>query len=118
MKMNEIKEEEIIYEGIKTIARIIAQAVAEEILTKEKLIYRRATNASYIETDEASGAKKERLTMSVNSAAKLLGLSRSATYQAVHSGQIPCIRFGSRILIPRVALMRFLNGVVNDKEPN
>ena len=50
----------------------------------------------------------ERLTLSVKEAAKLLGLSRGLTYEAVGRGEIPSIRIGHRILIPRAALHRML----------
>lgn len=54
---------------------------------------------------EATG---DRLTYDVETAARLLGIGRSAAYEAVHTGQIPSIRIGSRILIPRVQLSRLL----------
>ena len=54
---------------------------------------------------EATG---DRLTYDVETAARLLGIGRSAAYAAVHTGQIPSIRIGSRILIPRVQLSRLL----------
>ena len=51
---------------------------------------------------------QERLVFSVEEACKLLGLSRGSMYQAVRIGQIPGIRIGRRILIPRVAIERLL----------
>jgi excisionase family DNA binding protein len=50
------------------------------------------------------------LTLSVAEAAKLLGLSRGAMYEAAYTKQIPTIRIGRRIIIPRIALSRFLEG--------
>jgi len=49
-----------------------------------------------------------RLTLSVEEAGKMLGLSRGLMYEAVRTGQIPSIRVGRRILIPRLALERLL----------
>ena len=49
-----------------------------------------------------------RLTMSVEEAAIVLGISRTFAYEAVARGEIPCIRIGRRILVPRVALNRLL----------
>lgn len=51
---------------------------------------------------------KERLTYDVGTAAKLLGLSRGAAYQACLTGQIPHLKIGKRILIPVAALNRML----------
>ena len=49
-----------------------------------------------------------RLTLSVEEARASLGIGRNTMYEAIHQGQIPFIRIGRRILIPRVALERFL----------
>ena len=46
----------------------------------------------------------ERLTLTVREASKLLGLSRNSAYQGVLTGEIPHIKVGKRILIPRRAL--------------
>ena len=50
----------------------------------------------------------ERRTISVNEAAKILGIGRSAAYEGVKSGQIPAIRVGGRWLVPLAALDRML----------
>jgi excisionase family DNA binding protein len=52
----------------------------------------------------------QRLTMTVEEAAIALGISRATAYEAVSRGEIPCIRIGRRILIPKVALDRLLKG--------
>jgi excisionase family DNA binding protein len=49
-------------------------------------------------------------TYTVDDAAKILGLSRWAAYQAAHEGQIPTVRIGRRLLVPRIALERMLAG--------
>jgi excisionase family DNA binding protein len=53
-------------------------------------------------------AKLERATYSVEEAAKVLGLSRWAAYEAVKNKEIPTIRIGRRLLIPRAGLDRLL----------
>lgn len=53
----------------------------------------------------------ERLTYNVREAARLLGLSKNSVYQGVFTGEIPHIKVGRRILIPRLALERMLNEV-------
>lgn len=52
----------------------------------------------------------ERLTYSVREAAQLLGLSRNSVYQAIMKGEIPHMKVGKRLLIPRAQLDRMLNG--------
>lgn len=51
----------------------------------------------------------ERLTYDVGTAAKLLGLSRNSAYLACLTGQIPHLKIGKRILIPKASLERMLN---------
>ena len=47
-------------------------------------------------------------TISVEHAAKLLGVSRSAAYRAVAAGQLPNLRLGRRIYIPTARLLAML----------
>jgi excisionase family DNA binding protein len=57
--------------------------------------------------------ESKKLTYSVGEAAGLLGLSRPAAYQAIRRKQIPSIRFGRRIIIPRHALEKMLDEVIH-----
>ena len=59
----------------------------------------------------------EKLTLTVSEAAEVLGIGRSAAYQGIHSGEIPSIKIGSRIIIPKVALQQKLQaaGQANSK---
>ncbi len=52
----------------------------------------------------------EPLTYTVDEAAALLGISRPSAYEAVHTGEVPSIKVGRRILVPRAALTRLLEG--------
>ena len=47
-------------------------------------------------------------TYSVREAARVLGLSRNATYGAIYRGEIPALRFGQRIVVPKDALQKLL----------
>jgi excisionase family DNA binding protein len=51
----------------------------------------------------------QRLTLTVKEAAQLLGLSKNSAYQGILTGEIPHIKIGKRILIPKTALERFLD---------
>jgi excisionase family DNA binding protein len=46
----------------------------------------------------------EPLTISVEDAARLLGISRGLAYEAARRGEIPVIRLGRRLLVPRAPL--------------
>ncbi len=49
-----------------------------------------------------------RATYGVQEAAKILGIGRNAAYEAARRGDIPTIRIGGRILVPKAALERML----------
>jgi excisionase family DNA binding protein len=49
-------------------------------------------------------------TYTVDQAAKILGISRWAAYQAAREGELPTIRIGKRLIVPRAALERMLAG--------
>jgi excisionase family DNA binding protein len=46
----------------------------------------------------------------VEEAAAKLGISRNSAYEGVRRGDIPGIRIGRRIVVPRVPLDRMLDG--------
>lgn len=52
--------------------------------------------------------KAEKIVLTVDEAALILGISRPTAYQGVERGEIPHIRVGKRILVPRVALEKML----------
>ena len=47
-------------------------------------------------------------TLTIEECAVLLRLSRGSAYEAARTGQIPTIRIGRRLLVPRAKLMRML----------
>jgi excisionase family DNA binding protein len=46
----------------------------------------------------------ECVTLTVEEAARMLGISRNSAFRAVQRGQLPSIRIGRRILVPRARL--------------
>jgi excisionase family DNA binding protein len=56
----------------------------------------------------AAGLDELPPTISVERAARLLGLSRSAAYRAAASGQLPTLAFGRRRVVPTFRLMQML----------
>jgi len=58
---------------------------------------------------------EKRLCITVPEVAEMLGISRNFAYELVKQGQLPVIRFGKRLLIPRIALEKMLEkGVPNE----
>ena len=50
----------------------------------------------------------DRLTCTVEEAARLLGISRTLAYRLVQSGKLPSFKVGKRRLIPVTAVERFI----------
>ncbi len=63
---------------------------------------------------------KERLLLSLEETALVLGIGRSTLYRAVKDGSVPfpVHRIGGRSFVPKAALQRFLEGepVAGDQE--
>jgi excisionase family DNA binding protein len=54
-------------------------------------------------------------TLSVEHAAELLGVSRSAAYRAVAAGQLPSLRLGRRIYVPTAPLLAMLGLLAEER---
>jgi excisionase family DNA binding protein len=96
--------------GIKILARMIVKAVMAELLAQERIFGQVGSSLTTIISSKANMVNQQGkgLVFSVSEAAKLLGISRGTAYSLVQTGQIPCIKWGKRIFIPRVALMKML----------
>jgi excisionase family DNA binding protein len=58
---------------------------------------------------QANGKQNELpLTLTVEQAAKHLGISRGLAYEAARNGQLPTIRLGRRLLVPRAKFLALL----------
>jgi excisionase family DNA binding protein len=49
------------------------------------------------------------LAYTVEEVARLLGLSKNLAYEAVNLGQIPSVRIGRRLVVPKAALEKLLS---------
>ena len=52
--------------------------------------------------------QEERLTLTIEETAKLLGIGRQLAYDRAKTGEIPVIKVGRRLLVPRRALEKLL----------
>ncbi len=52
----------------------------------------------------------ERITLTVEEAAEILGISRNSAYALAKTRELPTIRLGRRLVVPRAALERLLAG--------
>ena len=51
---------------------------------------------------------KQPETYSVPEAGRRLGLGRNASYEAARRGELPVLRFGRKLVVPRIAFERML----------
>jgi excisionase family DNA binding protein len=54
----------------------------------------------------------EKLTLTVEQAGELLGISRALAYEMARTGKLPTLRFGKRIVVPRKAIETMLESSV------
>ena len=59
----------------------------------------------------------ESLVLTIQEAAKILRIGRSAAYEAARTGELPVIQFGRRKLVPRAALEKLLMNAGKDQQP-
>lgn len=60
----------------------------------------------------------DRLVLSVAEAAAALGVSDDLVYELVARGDLPCLRFGRRKVIPRVAIDLLIRKSMRDFDPD
>lgn len=53
-------------------------------------------------------------TISVTTAAKILGVSRNTAYQAVRTKQLPAVRIGRQLRVPKALLQQLLSSTDNN----
>ena len=62
---------------------------------------------------EEVSMEADRLTLTVEEAAELLGISRTLAYELVTRRELPSVRLGRRIVVPRRALEALLDATTD-----
>jgi excisionase family DNA binding protein len=57
----------------------------------------------------SDNVKAEQLTLSVPEAGKMVNLGKNAAYAAARSGQIPTLRFGRKLRVPKARFLKLLS---------
>ena len=60
----------------------------------------------------------EKLTLSVEEAGKLLGVSRQVAYQLIHRPDFPTLHIGRRVLVPKKQLEAWMDRHVTGTDPS
>jgi excisionase family DNA binding protein len=61
-------------------------------------------------TKSTPGSEDQRLVYEVPEAGAMLGLTRNASYEAAKRGEIPTVRFGKLLRVPKAAFHKMLQG--------
>jgi len=110
----EDSEVQALENAIRILARMIVGAIIREITVQRKALYEVGDDlATKATPTEHPG---EGLTITPTEAAKLLRVGRTMMYEAVRTRRIPSIRLGRRILIPRIALAKFIEQATSNGE--
>jgi excisionase family DNA binding protein len=64
---------------------------------------------AYVGMSTATNERTICLTYNVETAARLLGISRALAYQLVRAGDLPSVKLGRRVLIPQRAITELLD---------
>ena len=59
-------------------------------------------------TSRQKRPKPETAVLSIIQCAQQLGIGKTAAYEAARRGEIPTLRFGKRIVVPKAAFERYL----------
>ena len=65
-----------------------------------------------------SGISEQPLLYRATEVAKMLGLGRSTVFAMMASGQLPTVRIGRAVRIPRAGLERWLREQTGDPDPD
>ena len=66
---------------------------------------------------EVVGTDIEPLTYTIDEVARALGVNRNSAYQAARVGELPVIKIGRRMLVPKAAFERMLEGASEKSTP-
>jgi excisionase family DNA binding protein len=108
------------HNGLRILARMIARAYIKELDLKHQQLKEKQANAKSTSSKANLIRKfpKRRLALTVPETAVLLGVDRASVYDGVISGQIPSIRIGQEIVIPKAALVKLLSISLKDDKKN
>ena len=101
-------------DALSMLVRMVTKTALREKLPLERSQYqeyRDSTVRTYQVT--TAGRPDEPLALSVRAVVRISRLSRASAYEAVRTGQMPSLRFGKRIVVPRAALNRMLSQADN-----
>lgn len=83
-------------------------AIAEIRAMRRNVIHRPTSPSRHTLPIHNAASSASKRTMTVEEAARLLGISRSTAYECVRDGSLPSLRLRRRIVIPAAAVDKLL----------
>ena len=108
------QEAQALENALRILVRIIARTIMSETSIQRKIAGKVAVEPATLSLKINHKQQEESLLLNVRDGARLLSVSRSRVYELVHTRQIPSVRLGKRILIPRATLARFIEEAANN----
>lgn len=95
--------------AVESVAHLLVRAVADQLATASVPVPLPGA-CSPTPASRPADEDPARPALTVAEAAAALGISRALACELVRRGEIPSVRLGRRIVVPRVALGRLLEG--------
>ncbi len=108
------EEAQALENALRILVRMIVRTIMSETSIQRKIISKVDVEPATLSPKINPEQQEESLLLNVRDGARLLKVSRSRVYELVHSRQIPSVRLGKRILIPRAKLARFIEELADD----
>jgi excisionase family DNA binding protein len=100
--------------ALSILVRMIVRTIMSEISVQRKIINKIGVELATLSPKINTEHQEESLLLNISDGARLLRVSRSRVYELVNSRQIPSVRLGKRMLIPRAQLARFIEETAKD----
>jgi len=108
------QEAQALGNALRILVRMIARTVMSETSIQRKVAGKLDVEPATLSSRINSEPQEESLLLNIREGARLLRVSRSRVYELVNSRQIPSVRLGKRMLIPRAQLARFIEEAANN----
>ena len=111
---NTEEEAQALGNALRILVRMVVTTIMRETSIQRKIITKVDIASVTPSSRMNSEPQEESLLLNIREGARLLRVSRSRVYELVNSRQIPSVRLGKRMLIPRAQLARFIEETAKD----
>lgn len=99
----------------QSISRFISQSISRSARSRPRPV--RSSRSSPAGVPGVGMDSQRKRTYTVTEVARELGISRSTAYECVRTGEIPCLRFGRRIVVAAAVIDQLLSAPASSTVP-